>query len=115
MTVRFKGDLSGSAKGSTIVYGCVYKGSIPGRIILTSTGFQFRTSRVTGGRVLVYYLWQDIVGVKKTKSIDVLVWHTNGLDVTTADGDELHFDNVIKRDDCFNKLVAAAGDQWRQI
>ncbi|ORY99950.1 hypothetical protein BCR43DRAFT_484605 [Syncephalastrum racemosum] len=97
------------------MYGCVYKGSIPGRIILTSSGFQFRTSRVTGGRILVYYLWQDIVGVKKTKSIDVLVWHTNGLDVTTADGDELHFDNVIKRDDCFNKLVAAAGDQWRQI
>ncbi|KAJ8661017.1 hypothetical protein O0I10_003239 [Lichtheimia ornata] len=93
-------------------YGCVYRGSIPGRIILTKSGLQFRTSRVTGARVLVYYYWRDIVSVRKSKSINILVWHTNGLDITTVDGEELHFDNVIKRDDCFNKLVAAAGDRW---
>lgn len=42
---------------------------------------------MTGGRILVFYEWHDIVGVKKTKSIDVLLWHTNGLIVTTADGE----------------------------
>ncbi|KAI8136685.1 hypothetical protein BJV82DRAFT_638741 [Fennellomyces sp. T-0311] len=94
-------------------YGCIYKGNIPGRILLTTNGLQFRTSRVTGAKVLVYYYWQDIVSVRKSKSINVFVWHTNGLDITTVDGEELHFDNVIKRDDCFNKLVAAAGDRWR--
>ncbi|KAI9497951.1 hypothetical protein BDB00DRAFT_868085 [Zychaea mexicana] len=100
--------------GSEVIetYGCVYRGSIPGRIVLTTQGLQFRTSRVTGARILVYYYWRDIVSVRKSKSIDIFVWHTNGLDITTVDGEELHFDNVIKRDDCFNRLVAAAGDRW---
>ncbi|KAI7852976.1 hypothetical protein BDC45DRAFT_511985 [Circinella umbellata] len=93
-------------------YGCVYRGSIPGRIVLTTQGLQFRTSRVTGAKILVYYYWRDIVSVRKSKSIDIFVWHTNGLDITTVDGEQLHFDNVIKRDDCFNRLVAAAGDRW---
>ncbi|KAI9322399.1 hypothetical protein BX666DRAFT_2022878 [Dichotomocladium elegans] len=94
-------------------YGCVYKGSIPGRLVLTEKGLQFRASRVTGARVLVYYYWADIVSVRKTKSIDLVVWHTNGLSIKTVDGEELLFENVIKRDDCFNRLVAIAGDQWR--
>ena len=68
-------------------YGCVYRGSIPGRIVLTTQGLQFRTSRVTGAKILVYYYWRDIISVRKSKSIDIFVWHTNGLDITTVDGE----------------------------
>lgn len=74
----------------------MYRGSIPGRIILTPKAFQFRTSRMTGGRVLVHYNWDDITGIKKTKSIDVLLWHTNGLTITTTDG-EVTFPSSCER------------------
>ncbi|KAI8384540.1 uncharacterized protein BYT42DRAFT_612235 [Radiomyces spectabilis] len=96
-------------------YGCMYKGTIPGRIVLTPESLQFRTSRVTGARILVDYPWSDIVGVRKTKNIDVVIWHTNGLEITTSEGEVLRFENVVKRDDCFNQLVSLSGEQWRHL
>lgn len=49
--------------------------------------------------MLVYYYWRDIVSVRKSKSINVLVWHTNGLDITTVDG-EVRQQGVKVRIDC---------------
>lgn len=102
---------------SGIAFGCMYKGTIPGRINLRGNGFVFQTSRMTGGKVLVECAFDDIVGVKKTKQYDMLVWHANGIDISTTDGHVLKFENVLRRDDCFNRLVAAsdAGGEWKKM
>jgi hypothetical protein len=61
--------------------------AIPGRIIITDGMLQFRTSRVAGARVLVDYDTDDIVRIRKTKSIDLMLWHTNGLSLDMVDGE----------------------------
>ncbi|KAL9547032.1 hypothetical protein MBANPS3_006374 [Mucor bainieri] len=104
-------------KKTVDAFGCMYKGTIPGRINLRGNGFVFQTSRMTGGKVLVECAFDDIVGVKKTKQYDMLVWHANGIDISTTDGHVLKFENVLRRDDCFNRLVAAsdAGGEWKKM
>ncbi|KAI8643547.1 hypothetical protein BD408DRAFT_414752 [Parasitella parasitica] len=98
-------------------FGCMYKGTIPGRIKIRSNGVVFQTSRMTGGKILVECAFDDIVGVKKTKQYDMLVWHASGIDISTMDGHVLPFENVIRRDDCFNRLVAASGEggEWKKM
>jgi hypothetical protein len=96
----------------------MYKGNIPGRIMLRDNGFVFQMSRMTGGKILVECAFADIVGVKKTKQYDVVVWHSNGIDISISDGSTLHFENVLRRDDCFNRLVSASGDdggEWKKM
>ncbi|ORZ23430.1 hypothetical protein BCR42DRAFT_447121 [Absidia repens] len=92
-------------------YGCMYQGSIPGRLFILEKGFQFRSSRLTGSKIFVDFDWQDLVSVRKTKSMDAFVFHTNGLDIHLSDGQVLSFDNVIKRDECFTNLVSS-GEHW---
>lgn len=93
----------------------MYKGTIPGRIGLRENGFIFQTSRMTGGKILVECVFDDIIGVKKTKQYDILVWHSTGIDISLSDGVTLHFENVLRRDDCFNKLVSASGGEWKKM
>ncbi|KAI9267671.1 hypothetical protein EDC94DRAFT_582374 [Helicostylum pulchrum] len=90
-------------------------GTIPGRIGLRENGFIFQTSRMTGGKILVECVFEDIIGVKKTKQYDILVWHSTGIDISLADGVTLHFENVLRRDDCFNRLVSASGGEWKKM
>ncbi|CEP10279.1 hypothetical protein [Parasitella parasitica] len=98
-------------------FGCMYKGTIPGRIKIRSNGFVFQTSRMTGGKVLVECAFDEIVGVRKTKQYDMLVWHASGIDISTTDGHILKFENVIRRDACFNMLVAVSGEsgEWKKM
>lgn len=96
----------------------MYQGTIPGRILLHEHEFLFQTSRMTGGKVLVRYAYDDIIGVKKTKQYNVGFWHANGLDVSLEDGATLKFEHVLKRDDCFNNLVSASnkeGSEWKKM
>ncbi|CAO3624615.1 unnamed protein product [Mucor hiemalis] len=107
-----------SADKDPNAFGCMYKGNIPGRIMVRSNGFVFQTSRMTGGKILVECAFSDIVGVKKTKQFDVVVWHSNGIDISISDGTTLHFENVLRRDDCFNRLVSASGGdggEWKKM
>lgn len=48
---------------------------------------QFRTTRVAGAKILVDYDTDDIVRLRKTKSIDLMLWHTNGLALDMVDGE----------------------------
>ncbi|KAI7893134.1 uncharacterized protein EV154DRAFT_502575 [Mucor mucedo] len=99
-------------------FGCLYRGTIPGRIGIQENGFIFQTSRMTGSNVIVECAYTDIVGVKKTKQYDMLVWHSNGVDISLADGTTLHFENVLRRDECFNRLLSASGDEggeWKKM
>jgi hypothetical protein len=64
----------------------MYQGSIPGRLVILDDGFQFKSSRMTGAKVFVDFAWQDLVRVKKTKSMDAFIFHTNGLDIHLSDG-----------------------------
>ncbi|KAI9487493.1 MAG: hypothetical protein EXX96DRAFT_535650 [Benjaminiella poitrasii] len=99
-------------------FGCMYKGSIPGRIYLRGNGFIFQTSRMTGSKVLVECAFRDIVGVKKTKQYDMFVLRSQGIDISIADGMVLKFENVLRRDDCFNRLVSASGKdggEWKKM
>jgi hypothetical protein len=96
----------------------MYKGSIPGRITLFESNFVFRTSRATGGKVLVECDYNDIIGVKKTKNYNMLVWHANGIEVSTFDNQILSFESVFNRDDCFNQIVSASGNddcEWKKM
>ncbi|KAJ2956274.1 hypothetical protein NQZ79_g7868 [Umbelopsis isabellina] len=61
--------------------------AIPGRVIITGGMLQFRTTRVAGARVLVDYDTDDIVRIRKTKSIDLMLWHSNGLSLDMVDGE----------------------------
>lgn len=86
--------------------------------MVRSNGFVFQTSRMTGGKILVECAFSDIIGVKKTKSFDVVVWHASGIDISISDGSTLHFENVLRRDDCFNRLVSASGGdggEWKKM
>ncbi|KAI8982388.1 hypothetical protein BDF20DRAFT_866661 [Mycotypha africana] len=99
-------------------FGCIYKGTIPGRIKLGRKGFIFRTARMAGARVLVECAYKDIIGVKKTKQYNMLVWHGSGIDISMADGMVLKFENVLRRDECFNRLVIASGKEggeWKKM
>lgn len=73
---------------------------------------------MTGSNIIVDCAYTDINGVKKTKQYDMLVWHSNGIDISLADNTILHFENVLRRDECFNRLVAASGDdggEWKKM
>jgi hypothetical protein len=61
--------------------------AIPGRIIIAAGMLQFRTTRVAGAKVLVDYDADDIVRIRKTKSIDLMLWHSNGLSLDMVDGE----------------------------
>ena len=101
-----------------VAFGCMYNGNIPGRIVLQENGFIFQTTRMTGSKVLVECAFTDIIGVKKTKQYDVVVWHASGIDISISDGSVLHFENVMKRDECFNRLVSASdedGGHWKKM
>ncbi|KAM3582190.1 hypothetical protein VKS41_005618 [Umbelopsis sp. WA50703] len=89
--------------------------AIPGRIIIAAGMLQFRTTRVAGAKVLVDYDADDIVRIRKTKSIDLMLWHSNGLSLDMVDGETIHFENVLKRDDCFNKLLGASGKKLKRF
>ncbi|KAI8883304.1 hypothetical protein K501DRAFT_249843 [Backusella circina FSU 941] len=99
-------------------FGCMYKGSIPGRITLRDSNLIFRTSRATGGNILVECDYNDIIGVKKTKNYNMLVWHANGIEITTFDNQILSFESVFSRDECFNQIVSASGNddcEWKKM
>lgn len=73
---------------------------------------------MTGSKILVECAFADIVGVKKTKQFDMLVWHANGIDVSMVDGGVLKFENVLRRDECFNRLISASGEEggeWKKM
>ncbi|KAG2186665.1 hypothetical protein INT44_002889 [Umbelopsis vinacea] len=89
--------------------------AIPGRVILAGGVLQFRTTRVAGAKILIDYDTDDIVRLRKTKSIDLMLWHTNGLSIDMIDGETIHFENVMKRDDCFNALLAASGKKLKRF
>lgn len=96
----------------------MYRGTIPGRIGILENGFIFQTSRMTGGNTIVECAYNDIIGVKKTKQYDMFVWHSNGIDISLSDNTTLHFENVLRRDDCFNRLLSASGDdggEWKKM
>lgn len=61
--------------------------AIPGRVILANGMLQFRTTRVAGAKILIDYDTDDIVRLRKTKSIDLMLWHTNGLALDMVDGE----------------------------
>ncbi|RUP43075.1 hypothetical protein BC936DRAFT_137660 [Jimgerdemannia flammicorona] len=94
-------------------YRCTHK-ALPGKIIITANCLMFRALKVVGGYEVDLPL-EEIVGVKKSKSINLLFWHTDGLEITTADGRTLTFDNVAHRDECFNKLIAVSGKKWQKV
>ncbi|KAI7907143.1 uncharacterized protein BX663DRAFT_494973 [Cokeromyces recurvatus] len=99
-------------------FGCMYKGSIPGRIYLKRNAFIFQTSRMTGSKVLVECAFRDVIGVKKTKQYDMFVLRSHGIDISTTDGMILKFENVLHRDECFNRLVSASskdGGEWKKM
>jgi hypothetical protein len=58
---------------------------------------QFRTTRVAGAKILVDYDTDDIVRIRKTKSIDLMLWHTNGLSLDMVDGEviEWFFEHIF--------------------
>ncbi|CAO3591184.1 unnamed protein product [Absidia cylindrospora] len=78
-------------------YGCMYQGSIPGRLFILEKGFQFRSSRLTGSKIFVDFDWQELVSVRKTKSMDAFIFHTNGLDIHLSDGQVSNFIYTIGR------------------
>ncbi|RUS16449.1 LOW QUALITY PROTEIN: hypothetical protein BC937DRAFT_91183 [Endogone sp. FLAS-F59071] len=118
----FKSDRS-SSEWSSIAPGieefldafrCTYKGLV-GKLVITSTHLIFKALKVVGGKVEVDLPFHDIVGVKKTKSINLLFWHTDGLEITTTSGKTLVFEHVARRDECFNKLIAVSGKKWHRV
>ncbi|KAI8973850.1 hypothetical protein BDB01DRAFT_908989 [Pilobolus umbonatus] len=98
-------------------FGCIYNGNVPGWIRILNGGFVFQASRMKGNQILVDCTWDDMIGIKKTKGLNVLIWHSPGIEVSLNEGKTLKFDNVLNRDECFNLMATSSHDQaaeWKK-
>jgi len=101
-----------------IAFACKYGSTTSGYIRMDDKGFMFQSSRLRGNQILVDCLWNDIIGLKKTKGLNMIVWHATGIEVALASGETLQFNSVSKRDDCFNRMVISSRDpegEWKKM
>lgn len=53
---------------------------------------------------------EEIAGLSKTKSLRMFVWYSSGLQIARTNKRSLFFSNMVKRDECFNLILAVGSD-----
>ncbi|KAF9421346.1 hypothetical protein BGZ76_003979 [Entomortierella beljakovae] len=87
----------------------------PGRLVITDDALQFRTTKLLGRDIEVNINWDDIDTIMKSRTMNIGLWSMPGIDVTDIDGNVTVFQNVVKRDDAFRKLVYTSGMKWNSV
>lgn len=58
---------------------------------------------------------EDIAGLAKTKSLQLLVWNSPGLQIARTHKSSLFFSNVLHRDELFNLILAVGSEIWAKV
>ncbi|KAG0009584.1 hypothetical protein BGZ80_002240 [Entomortierella chlamydospora] len=93
---------------------CTMRGK-PGKLVITEEAIMFRSARLLGRETEVQISWGDIDSVKKSRTMNVGLWSMPGIDVTDIDGKVTVFQNVVKRDEAFRKMVLTSGKKWSSV
>ncbi|KAF9919580.1 hypothetical protein FBU30_010787 [Linnemannia zychae] len=93
---------------------CLLRGK-PGKLVITEEALQFRTAKILGHEIEAQINWESIDTIKKSKTMNLGIWSMPGIDVTDINGRITSFQNVVKRDDAFRKLVVTSGKKWSSI
>jgi hypothetical protein len=64
-------------------------------------------------RTLVDVPLEDILVLRKTKSVSVGIWGIDGLEVKSNTGASLVFSSFAKRDEAFNRILALSPQNWK--
>lgn len=51
-----------------------------------------------------------MAGLAKTKSLQLFVWYSSGLQIARSNKRSLFFSNMVKRDECFNLILAVGSE-----
>ncbi|KAF9109280.1 hypothetical protein BGX27_007783 [Mortierella sp. AM989] len=93
---------------------CMMRGK-PGKLVITEEALQFRSAKLLGRDTEVHISWENIDSIKKSRTMNIGLWSMPGIDVTEIDGKVTVFQNVVKRDDAFRKLVLTSGKKWSNV
>ncbi|KAF9427539.1 hypothetical protein BGZ94_004710 [Podila epigama] len=83
---------------------CLLRGK-PGKLVITEEALQFRSAKLLGREIEDHIPWDMVDTIKKTKTMNIGLWSMPGIEVTDINGRVIVFQNVVKRDDAFRKLV----------
>jgi len=88
-------------------YFCQHHGN-PGHLIVTTREIYFRG--LGGQSKSCKTPLETVAGLNKTKSLRLLVWYSAGLQITRSNKRSLFFSNMVKRDECFNLILAVGSE-----
>ncbi|KAF9206841.1 hypothetical protein BGZ59_011472 [Podila verticillata] len=93
---------------------CLLRGK-PGKLVVTEEALLFRSAKLLGREIEAQLTWEMIDTIKKSKTMDLGIWSMPGIEVTDINGRVIVFQNVVKRDDAFRKLVVTSGKKWSHV
>ena len=109
--VQDKRPLSNKRLGSFL---CQHHG-MPGHLVITPTHLYFSPLHIVGSGKHYLTRLDDIVGLRKTHSLRLWLWSSNGLKVSLRNRGSLQFQNMTHRDDAFNLLLTFGSEVWRKV
>lgn len=93
---------------------CQHHG-VPGHLVVTHTHLYFSPLHIVhSGKHYVTRL-DDVVGLRKTRSLRIWLWSSNGLKISRRNKRSLQFQNMSHRDDAFNVLLTFGSEHWRKV
>lgn len=85
---------------------CQHHGA-PGHLTITTRSIYFRG---LGRSKSCKTPLEEIAGLAKTKSLQLFVWSSSGLQVARVNKRSLFFSNMVKRDEAFNLILAVGSE-----
>ncbi|PWN19797.1 hypothetical protein BCV69DRAFT_32601 [Microstroma glucosiphilum] len=87
---------------------CQHHG-VPGHLTITTRQIYFRG---LGRSKTCKTPLEEVAGLAKTKSLQLFVWYSSGLQIARSNKRSLFFSNMVKRDECFNLILAVGSEVW---
>lgn len=106
-----KKPLSNKRVGSFL---CQHHG-MPGHLIITPTHLYFNPLHIVGSGKHHLTRLSDIIGLRKTHSLRLWLWSSNGLKISLKNRSTLQFHNMTHRDDAFNLLLTFGSEVWHKV
>lgn len=85
---------------------CQHHG-VPGHLTVSTREVYFRS---LGGSKSCKTPLEQIAGLAKTKSLQLFVWSSSGLQIARVNKRSLFFSNMVKRDEAFNLILAVGSE-----
>ncbi|PKI84447.1 hypothetical protein MVES1_001769 [Malassezia vespertilionis] len=93
---------------------CQHRG-VPGHLIVTITELYFTPMHGLGDKKQSVTPLDSVLGLRKTSSLRFWLWSSNGLNISRRERRTLRLANMMRRDDCFNLLLALGSEVWRKV